>query len=82
MDQPPRPDQLVRPRELVEELKDLFPSEGSLEWEIKQHRRDYIAGGALFEIAGRLLAHPQKFRCVALQIGARKLAARHGVVVT
>lgn len=67
------------PRDLHREMKDLFPTPASIEWEIRQHRRDYIAGGALFEIAGRLLADPMTFRRVALQIGAKTLAARHGV---
>jgi hypothetical protein len=71
-------DELVRISGLQAALKDLFPSEGSLQWEIRQYREEYVVGGALFEIAGRLLAHPTNFRRIALEIGARKLAARHG----
>lgn len=75
----PRFDELVRPAQLENMVKDLYPTGGSLEWGIRQHKREYIAGGALFEIAGRLLVHPQAFRRVTLEIGNRKLAARHSV---
>jgi len=73
-----RGDQLARISDLQSLIADLFPSRGSLDWEIRQHRSEYIAGGALFEIAGRLLAHPTTFRRIALSIGAKRLAVRHG----
>jgi hypothetical protein len=69
--------ELVPMRDLQLELANIFPSQGSLDWEVRQHRREYIDGGAIFELAGRLLAHPPTFKRIALAIGQRRLAARH-----
>jgi hypothetical protein len=67
----------LRPiKDLQRELANIFPTRGSLEWELRQHRRAYIDGGAIFEIAGRLVAHPATFQRIAIEIGARKLASR------
>lgn len=65
-------DELVAIAELQAQLVNIFPSMGSLEWELRQHRQDYVAGGALFVIGRRLLAHPATFKRIALAIGARK----------
>ena len=70
-------DELVPLRELRSMLSKLFPSDASLEWHWRQHRSEYIQGEAVFEIAGRLLAHPEKFKRIALRIGQRTLTARH-----
>ncbi len=67
---------LVPVRDLQRELANVFPSQGSLDWELRTHRREYVAGGAIFEVAGRLMAHPATFAKVALSIAARKLATR------
>jgi hypothetical protein len=65
----------LRPlRELQRELAHVFPSRGSLDWEVRAHRHEYVAAGAIFEVAGRLMAHPPTFARVALEIGARKVA--------
>jgi len=63
-------------RELQHELAHIFPSRGSLDWEVRANRKAYIAAGAIFEIAGRLMAHPATFERTALAIGARKVAER------
>ena len=62
--------------ELQRELAHLFPSRGSIDWELRSHRQAYVAAGAIFEIAGRLMAHPDTFKRTALAIGARKIAER------
>jgi len=62
--------------ELQRELAHIFPSRGSLDWEIRRNRREYVSAGAIFEIAGRLMAHPATFERTALAIGARKVAER------
>ena len=77
----PRLDELVPLRELHTRLGHLFKSRGSAEWAFRQHREEYIAGGAAFEIAGRLLVAPSAFERVTLEIGRRALAQRHGVQV-
>ena len=68
--------ELVRAHELREdpEIAMLFPGDGSLTWELRERRREYADAGALFLIAGRLVAHPATFKRVALAIGARRLA--------
>lgn len=75
----PRADELVPLRALQSRLARIFPTQGSMDWEVRNHRREYIAGGALFEIGGRLLAHPPTFERIALELGSKKLAARHSV---
>jgi hypothetical protein len=69
--------ELVPMPKLQKQLVHIFPSMGSLEWHFRQHRKEYIAAGAIVEIAGRLLAHPPTFKYVALDIGKRTLAERH-----
>jgi hypothetical protein len=73
----PRASELKSVSMAHEDLQDLFPTIGSLEWALKQHKADYIAGRALFMIAGRLLLYPAAFRRVSLEIGNRALAKRH-----
>jgi hypothetical protein len=78
----PRINELVPVGELLQthpRLQRYLPTKGSVEWAVRVHRHDYIAGRALFEIAGRLLVHPARFEHVTLEIGTRTLAARHGV---
>lgn len=56
------------------EIAEFFPGPFALQWHLRQCRADYVAAGALFEIAGRLFAHPAKFKECMLAIGARNLA--------
>jgi len=65
--------ELITMRELQQQLANIFPSAGSLEWEVRRNRSEYVRAGAIFEIAGRLMAHPPTFQRVALEIGARKV---------
>jgi hypothetical protein len=55
----------------------LYASQDSVEWAYRVHRAQFIAGGAVFLVAGRLLAYPARFARVALEIGAAALARRH-----
>jgi hypothetical protein len=73
----PRASELKTVSQAQPELQDLFPTIGSLEWSLKCHKPDYVAGRAVFMIAGRLLVYPTALRRVALEIGNRALAARH-----
>ena len=72
--------ELVPVRTLLEdpEVLRVFPGPGALEWELRQHRREYVAAGAIFEIGRRLLAHPATFKRTALLIGMQRLAERIG----
>lgn len=71
--------ELCSVRELQSKLATVFPTQGSMDWALRIHKKEYIAGGALFEIGGRLLAHLPTFERLTIEIGAKKLAARHGV---
>jgi len=62
--------------ELQRELANIFPSCGSLEWEIRIHRGVYVSAGALYLVGRRWMAHPSTFARTALEIGARKAQAR------
>jgi hypothetical protein len=70
--------ELVPLGELLPKLPpNLYGSRGSAEWAYRMHRERFIAGGAVFLIAGRLLVHPPSFARVALEIGAEDPARRH-----
>lgn len=58
--------------ELQAELAHLFPSPAGLEWEIRMHKAEYVAAGAIFKIGRRWLAHPPTFKATTLAIGARR----------
>ena len=75
----PRLGELKPIAELQAELAHVFPRQGSIDWELRMHRREYVEAGALFEIGGRLMAHPPTFEKVALAIGRRKVAERAGI---
>jgi len=67
----------LRPiRELQRELAHLFPSQNSIDWQIRVHRRRYIESGALFMIADRLVVHMPTFSRVTLEIATEKALAR------
>jgi hypothetical protein len=66
--------ELLPLNDLQQRLKTIFPSLPSLEWEIREHRDEYVTGRALFRIGRRLMAHPDAFQRVALAIAARKVA--------
>lgn len=58
--------------DLQQELAHLFPSRGSIDWELRINRARYIRGRALFAIGGRLLASPARFKAVALKLAAER----------
>ena len=60
--------------ELQQQLAQVFPSIGSLQWELRTNRTQYVRGGALFEISGSLMAHPETFKSIALELAARRAA--------
>lgn len=51
----------------------IFPTEDSLRWYLRTHRRALLDGCALTQIAGRLLIAPEAFTRVAAAIGREKL---------
>ena len=63
--------ELRRIGDLQHELTNVFPSRGSIDWAIRVHRSEFVAARALFEIGGRLMAHPARFKACALEIAAR-----------
>lgn len=69
--QKPRIDELVTFAELHKKLQYVFEKPGALVWAYKRHRKEYFEAGAVYEIAGRLLAHPPTFEAVTLEIGSR-----------
>ena len=68
--------ELVPVKNLQRNLPNVFPTRGALDWELRVHRAEYVRGGAIFEVAGRLVAHPPTFEKVALAIARRKVALR------
>lgn len=57
------------------EREHIFPSDASLEWFARQHRRALIAAGALLVIGGRRMVDPSTFDEVVLRVGHE--TARH-----
>jgi hypothetical protein len=66
---------LTTPARYQAERETCFPSGTSLQWFIRTNRDKLVEGGALVQIAGRLLVHPDKFDAVALAVGREKVAA-------
>lgn len=60
--------------DLQKDLIYLFRSRGSIDWELRTNRAEYVRGRALFEISGRLMAHPATFKRIALELAARRAA--------
>lgn len=74
----PRPDALVCAYVTLAQFQEanasLFPSEHSLRWYVRQHRRALLEAGALTEIAGRLVISPDAFVRAAAEIGRARQA--------
>lgn len=62
--------------ELQQQIANIFPSLGSLQWELRTNRTHYVRGGALFEISGSLMAHPETFKGIALELASRRAGGR------
>lgn len=71
--------QLIHFKQAQPLLRHLFPTEGSLQWELRIHRRTYIEGGAIYLIAGRLLVDIARFEAIALRRGLTEAAKSAGV---
>lgn len=65
--------------ELRPELANIFPSLGALEWDLRVHRRELIAAGALIEIGRRFLLHRGLYEKNLLERGMRRAAERAGL---
>jgi hypothetical protein len=60
--------------EYREQRQHIFPSEGSLEWFVRQHRAELSDAGALVRVAAGTFAHAPKFDECVVKIGQRKFA--------
>jgi len=49
----------------------VFPSKPSVDWFIRQHKKELVNGGAIVKIAKRWMVHPHLFATVSLTIGKR-----------
>ena len=47
----------------------IFPSDGPLQWYLRQQRKALIESGALLLIAGRHFIHPEKFDACVISAG-------------
>jgi hypothetical protein len=72
-------EELVPVMALQPPLSNVFPTAGALEWNFRQHKREYLDGGALFQVGQRLMAHPATFKRIALAIAARKAREHLGI---
>lgn len=73
---PPHFDDLYRPEALAAANPHVFPSVASLLWFERVNRTELLAAGAIVELAGRKMLHGPRFVTAALEIGARRAAAR------
>lgn len=62
--------QLVALARYREQRQRLFPSDGSLQWFLRQNRAALINAGALLLIAGRYQVDADKFDAYVLTVGA------------
>jgi hypothetical protein len=54
----------------------VFPSEYSLRWFYRQHRKELIEAGAVVELGGRFLINGPVFAETAIAIGSKVASAR------
>lgn len=75
---PPSPhfDDLHRPEAVQVANSHIFPSLSSLTWFLRVNRAELLEAGAIVELAGRTLLRGSAFIAKALDIGARRAAAR------
>jgi len=59
--------------------ENIFPSDTALRWQIRQHREELMARGALVVLRGRLFIHDSQFDKLIQEIGARPISKRSGV---
>lgn len=64
--------------EYREQSQRLFPSEGSLQWYVRQHKPQLVEAGALLLHAGRWLVDVNKFNCYVIE--AASAAAKRQLV--
>lgn len=76
----PDPSEFVHPREARDGLTNLFPSEHSLKWFIRQNRCSLAAEGAAIIVGERLLLHPGRFRNYVLRAGLERAGSTLEVV--
>ena len=51
----------------------IFQSDQSIKWFIRKNRSQLCEQGALLEIAGRHMVHPERFDAVVLRVGQQAL---------
>ena len=72
----PTCDALVSPQVYQESRKHLFPSQQSLQWFMRTHKRELVEAGGLLLIAGRNVIAPAAFDALVLEDGRRKAGLR------
>lgn len=63
-------DSLVLLSEYRQQRQRFFPSEGSLQWFLRQHRAELIEAGALLLHAGKYFANPETFDAFVMKAGS------------
>lgn len=66
---------LTQPMGYRESRQHLFPSEHSLQWYMRVHRKRLVDAGALLMISGRLFIQPGAFDQVLIEEGRANAAA-------
>jgi len=54
----------------------VYPSEGSIQWYVRQHRAELVKAGALLLIAGRHFIQSEKFDAYVIGAGSTAAASR------
>lgn len=72
---------LVSLSEYREGRQRVFPSNGSLQWYLRQHKAGLVAAGALLLIAGRWQVAPDSFDAYVIRIGASDAKAQPAALV-
>lgn len=62
-------DHLKLPPQYRDTRQHMFPSEGSLQWYIRQHRDALVKSGAILIIAGRIQIHAERFDAYVIRQG-------------
>ena len=67
---------LQEPEDFRGPRQHIYPSRGSFQWFIRQHKSELVEAGALVCPTGRWLVQPEAFDQAVMQIGMRR--ARKG----
>ena len=63
--------EVIDRKPMHDQVKNIFPSENSFLWFIRQNREELKEFNAIFIIGHKMKCHPENFKKAVIEIGAR-----------